>query len=159
WTPYSLSSLPLLAARRRGSLSWWGLLWLLGRRLLRVVARAEEHARRVAVEIVHGAADVTERLAAVGHQRAGALVEILGKLADRLHREEQLAALLAAGQRVQPQHQIVGLAHYAVDTAHDGVDALGIARQRTGEGFEIMQRVLHRLLIVGDDPVDVLQGR
>ena len=48
--------------------------------------------RRVAVEIVHGAADVAERAAAIGHQRAGALVEILGQFADRLHHQVQLAA-------------------------------------------------------------------
>src|SRR6478736_3995769 len=48
------------------------------------IAAAEDHAARVAVEIVHGAADVGERAAAVGHKSAGALVEVVGKLLDRL---------------------------------------------------------------------------
>src|SRR5690348_6680112 len=59
---------------RRGSL----------RLRLRGIAAAEDDAARVAIEIGHGAADVAERAAAVGHQRAGALVEIFRKLLDRL---------------------------------------------------------------------------
>src|SRR5690349_703041 len=69
--------LPLLPGRRR----------LCGLGVVAGGAAAEDHARGVAVEIVHGAADVAERPAAIVHQGAGALVEILGELADRLHRE------------------------------------------------------------------------
>src|SRR3569833_4069322 len=54
------------------------------RRRRSVVTATKNYAARVAVKVVHGAADVGERAAAVGHQRAGALVEILGEVADRL---------------------------------------------------------------------------
>jgi len=56
-----------------------------GRRFRRRGAggRAEQKARRVAVEVVYRAADVGERAAAIGHQGAGALVEIIGQFADR----------------------------------------------------------------------------
>src|SRR5690349_3816185 len=67
------------------------------------IAAAEDDAARVAVEIVHGAADVGERAAAVGHQRAGALVKILGEILDRLHHGRELAAGGAAADRVQAE--------------------------------------------------------
>ena len=102
-------------------------------------------------------ADIAQRPASVGHQQARALVKILGQFADRFHRQIKLPTLLAAGQRIEAEHEVIGFRHHAVDLAHEVVELVGIACQRVGEGFEIMQRVLHRLLIVGDHPIDVLQ--
>src|SRR6185312_4849923 len=85
---------PFRRSRRR----WWR-----GLGIGRAAARAEEHPGRVAVEIVHGPADVGERLAAVRHQRARALVKIFGELVDRFHGLEQLPTILAAGERVEAE--------------------------------------------------------
>src|SRR6195256_4704727 len=46
------------------------------RRCSIAVARAEQQAGRVTVEIVHRAADIAEGAAAVGHQKTRSLVEI-----------------------------------------------------------------------------------
>src|SRR3974390_1851511 len=78
--PPSIISLPLPLAR---SGRWCGrrrLALRLGR--LARIARTKQNPGRVAVEIVHGAADVGQGLAAVGHQRARALVKILRELAN-----------------------------------------------------------------------------
>jgi hypothetical protein len=39
------------------------------------------------------------------------------------------AAFPAPGQRIEPEHQIVGLAHHAIDPRHHMVDPLRIAHQ------------------------------
>jgi len=105
------------------------------------LAFAGPNNRRVGffVEIVHRAADIAQRPAPIGHQQTRALVEIFRQFADRFHRLEQLAALLAAGQRIQAEHEVVGLAHHAVDLQHDVIDLLGVARQRRGERLEVSQ--------------------
>src|SRR5690349_14503044 len=96
---------PALARWRLGRLfGRWG--W---RRRRCAVAGPEENPGRVAIKIVHRAADIPERTSTVGHQCARTLVEVISEFADRFHRLEQLAAILAARQCIQPQHEIIGL--------------------------------------------------
>ena len=129
-------------------------------------ACAEQQTGGIAIQIVDGPADVAKGTAAIGHQRARAFVEVVGELADRLYRLKQFTTILAAGDGIEAEHQVVRLGHDTIGFAHDltellyhVIDFARVARKRSGEGLDVLQRVLHCGLVFGNDAIDVLQCR
>ena len=110
----------------------------------------------VALDLAHHAvsvgADRVELLGAGGGERRdafgdlfGALIQMIGQRADRMHRFEELAAFA-----VRPAGEVL-------QALGDLVDPFGIARQRLAELVEIDQRVVEGLLVLLDEFVDPVQ--